>query len=104
MGSNDAKGFGDLAANIKNKSEEANNNLLFLESLFESCEVLGAAEPKNIPDLLPGILMRVRMIWDHSKYYNSSERISGLLHKISNEIIKRCKAQINVSDMLDGDV
>lgn len=34
MDSNDARGFGELAANIKNKSEEAQNNLLFLESLF----------------------------------------------------------------------
>lgn len=48
--------------------------------------------------------MRVRMIWEHSKYYKSNERISGLLQKISNEIIQRCKAKINVSDMLDGDV
>jgi dynein heavy chain len=44
------------------------------------------------------------MIWEHSKFYKSNERISGLLHKISNEIIKRCKQQINVDDMLDGDV
>ena len=48
--------------------------------------------------------MRVRMIWEHSKFYKSNERISGLLHKISNEIIKRCKDQINVENMLDGDV
>ena len=40
MGSNDAKGFGDLAENIKNKSEEANNNLLFLESLEDPCKTL----------------------------------------------------------------
>jgi dynein heavy chain len=44
------------------------------------------------------------MIWEHSKHYNSQERISGLLHKISNEIIKRCKQSINIDDMLDGDV
>lgn len=44
------------------------------------------------------------MIWEHSKYYKSNDRISGLLHKISNEIIKRCKEQINVDDMLEGDV
>lgn len=44
------------------------------------------------------------MIWEESKYYNSQERISGLLHKISNEIIKRCKSIINIKDMLDGDV
>jgi dynein heavy chain len=44
------------------------------------------------------------MIWEYSKHYNSQERISGLLHKISNEIIKRCKQSINITDMLDGDV
>jgi hypothetical protein len=36
--------------------------------------------------------------------YKSNERISGLLYKISNQIIQRCKAKINVDDMLDGDV
>lgn len=44
------------------------------------------------------------MIWEHSKHYNSPERVSGLLHKISNEIIKRCKSIINIHDMLDGNV
>jgi hypothetical protein len=37
MDSNDARGFGELADNIKTKSEEAQNNLVFLESLFEPC-------------------------------------------------------------------
>lgn len=62
------------------------------------------AEPKQIPDLLPETLKRIRMIWQHSKYYNSSERVSGLLYKISNQVIQRCKAKINIDDMLDGDV
>jgi dynein heavy chain, axonemal len=44
------------------------------------------------------------MIWEKSKYYKTPERISGLLNKISNEIIKRCKNQIRIKDMLDGDV
>ena len=44
------------------------------------------------------------MISDHSNYYNSSERIQGLLHKISNEIINRCRDAISIKDMLDGDV
>jgi len=77
---------------------------LFLESLYEPCKKLQAASPKEIPEMIPTLLMRVRMIWEHSKYYKSNERISGLLHKISNEIIQRCKAQIDVEDMLDGDV
>lgn len=44
------------------------------------------------------------MIWEKSKYYYKDSRIAGLLHQISNEIIKRCKAKIDVKDMLDGDV
>ena len=44
------------------------------------------------------------MISQHSKYYNSSERISGLLYKISNQVIQRCKAKISIEDMLEGDV
>lgn len=104
MGGDEAKQFGGLVNDIKTKSEQANNNLLFLESLYEPCKALQSADPKDIPQILPGLLMRVRMIWQHSKYYNSNERISGLLHKISNEVIQRCKAKINVSDMLDDDV
>lgn len=77
---------------------------MFLESLYQPCKSLETVSPKQIPDLLPNLLMRVRMIWEHSKFYKSNERISGLLHKISNEIIKRCKDQINVENMLDGDV
>jgi len=65
---------------------------------------LEEAAPKAIPEMLPQLLKRVRMIWHHSKYYRSNERISGLLYKISNQIIQRCKAQINVDDMLEGDV
>lgn len=44
------------------------------------------------------------MIWEFSEHYNSSDRIAGLLHKISNEIIKRCKAVIRIEDMLGENV
>ena len=44
------------------------------------------------------------MISEYSKFYNNKDRIAGLLRKISNEIIKRCKAQINLKELLEGDV
>ena len=88
--------FEELTKNINRKSEEAEDNLSFLNSLYEPCRQLEVALPKEIPSILPSLLNRVRMIWEYSKHYNSPERISGLLHKISNEIIKRCKDIINV--------
>lgn len=84
--------FEELTKNINSGSVEAENNLDFLNSLFDSCRQLEKATPREIPSILPSLLNRVRMIWEHSDFYNSQERISGLLHKISNEIIKRCKS------------
>jgi dynein heavy chain len=46
----------------------------------------------------------VRIIWELSRYFSTPERMKGLLSKISNQIIKRCRAKINKEDMLDGDV
>ena len=44
------------------------------------------------------------MIWSLSKFYNTEERLTGLLRKISNEIIHRCRAKISLDDIFDGDV
>ena len=65
---------------------------------------LNKATPKEIPKIIPDLLVRVRMIWDRCEYYQNNEKICNLLKKISNEIIKRCISNINVKDMFDGDV
>ncbi len=44
------------------------------------------------------------MIFELSKYYNTADRIRGLLTKISNQIIKRCREKINIDEIHDGDV
>lgn len=98
------KSFEELTEKIRIGSIEAEDNLLFLKSLYEPCKKLGESSPQEIPSLLPDLLNRVRMIWEKSKYYKTNERVSGLLHKISNEIIKRCKETININEMLDGNV
>jgi len=96
--------FEEQTAKISEGSEQSENNLLFLQSLYMPCKKLEEATPREIPLLLIDLLNRVRMISEKSQYYNSSDKIQGLLHNISNEIIKRCKNQVKVSDMLDGDV
>ena len=69
------KNFDDLTKHIKEGSIEADNNLIFLNSLYEPCTLLRKATPKEIPTILPGLLHRVRLIWEKSKYYNTPERI-----------------------------
>jgi len=54
--------------------------------------------------ILPDLLNRIRLIWAYSKFYNDNERVSSILRKISNEIIRRFRAYISISEVLNGDV
>lgn len=89
---------------IKSGNMEAENNLKYLKSLQIPCKELEEANIRDIPNILPQLLHRVRMIAECSDFYNTADAISGLLIKISNEIIKRCKRQINLKELLEGNV
>ena len=75
------KPFLELSRMIQMGHEEAIDNLKFLQNLTAPCESLAAASPEEIPALLPSILHVIRLIWRHSRFYNSPERITGLLRK-----------------------
>ncbi len=76
----------------------------FLSTLTKSCTELSEADPQSIPSILPNLLLYVRLIWSNSKHYNTKERITSLLRKVSHEIIKRCCAKISLEDIFHGDV
>ena len=96
--------FKKLERKIEEGSEEANDNLKYLQTLDEPCNKIENAEPKDIPKILPEVLNCVRLIWEMSSHYNTPDRMKNLLTKISNQIIKRCRQKINKDDMLTGDV
>jgi dynein heavy chain len=96
--------FETLSEKIQSGSIEATDNLHFLESLTKPCEELAQAELEHIPTILPTLLRYIRMIWAISLYYNTEERITGLVRKVSNEIINRCCVKICLKEIFDGDV
>ena len=44
------------------------------------------------------------MVWSISRFYNTPERITVLLRKLSNEIIMRCCDVIQLPDVFSGEV
>ena len=68
---------------INREAAAAEENAKFLSALAEPCGALARAGAKDVAPLLPGILHRVRLIWNTSQNYNVPERICGLLRKIS---------------------
>jgi len=57
-----------------------------------------------VPKLLPDIINLIRMIWTLSKFYNTPDLLTGLLRKVSNQIIIQCSKKIELDDIFDGDV
>lgn len=96
--------FRSLEEDIRNGSVEAKENLKYLQFLEEPCQRLAEAAPPEIPAILPLLLNYVRMIWAISTHYQKEDRISGLLRKTSNEIIRRCQATIELDDIFNGKV
>lgn len=89
---------------IHREAVAAEDNLKFLLCLEEPCQQLASAHPQTIPSLLPPILNCIRMVWNLSRFYNTPERLSVLLRKLSNEIINRCCSVISLPDVWSGDV
>ena len=96
--------FLKISRMIQEGSGMAESNVQFLSLLTEPCEILSSASPTDIPPLLPQILSITRVIWLNSQHYNTPERLTGLLRKVSNEIITRCCEHISLEDLFNGHI
>lgn len=103
-GSSHLAPFLQLKDLIQREASAADDNVRFLACLEEPCQQLSKALPQQIPGLLPSILDRIRVVWSLSRCYNTPERITSLLQKLSNEIINRCCAALRVEEIFNGNV
>uniref|UniRef100_A0A4W6ECP9 Dynein axonemal heavy chain 2 n=1 Tax=Lates calcarifer TaxID=8187 RepID=A0A4W6ECP9_LATCA len=74
--------FCKLATEIQDYSLQAQSNLSFLSILKEPCEEFAQLKPSQVAPKLRHIVSLIRIIWVNSKYYNTSERITGLFRKV----------------------
>jgi dynein heavy chain len=95
--------FLKLSVSIMDGFKQSEDNLKFLSVLVEPCKELTVSELKYIPKTIPKLLNCIRVIWSQSKYYNTKEKITGLLRKLSNEIIRKCSDSISLKEIFHGD-
>jgi dynein heavy chain len=84
--------------NITEAYHEAKDNVKYLSILDKFLEPLYSGTPATIIETLPVLLNALQMIYTISRHYNTKDRLTRLISKITNQMIANCKQSV-----LDGE-
>ncbi len=84
----------EMDGKITDAANESRDNVKYLYTLDKFFSSMTKASPIAIAESIPSLMNAVRMIHSISQYYNSSERMTSLFLKITNQMINTCKKYI----------
>ncbi|XP_043198855.1 dynein axonemal heavy chain 8-like [Amphibalanus amphitrite] len=88
------KAWRDIDMRVTDAANESRDNLKFLYSLEKFCRPLYASNPVAMREALPSLIGAIRLINTISRYYNTSERMTSLFVKVTNQMVNSCKSFI----------
>ncbi|XP_056155233.1 dynein axonemal heavy chain 5 [Lampris incognitus] len=84
----------ELDGNITVVANEAKDNVKYLYTLDRFFEPLGKCTPTSMLEHIPSLMTSIRLIHTISWYYNTSERMTSLFVKVTNQMISTCRTYL----------
>ena len=91
----------EIDVQITEAANEAKDNVKYLSTLERFFDPLFGRDPQPLLDTLPALINAVKMIHTISRYFGTTERVTKLFMKITNQMIVVCKLSINGKDPVD---
>lgn len=86
--------YREIENSLTEKLNEAKDNVKYLVTLEKFIEPLKTGTPQEIIETLPALMNAIKMIHTIARYYKSSQKMTNLFVKITNQMIKNCKNRI----------
>ena len=91
----------EIDVHITEAANEAKDNVKYLSTLERFFDPLYGTDPSAIVDALPALMNSLKMIHTIARYFGTTERMTKLFMKITNQMIKTSKTGINGRDISD---
>lgn len=79
---------------ITDQANEATDNVRYLGSLESACKPLYACDPTAMAEHIPNLIKVISNIYQVSRYYNTSQRMTSLFIKVTNQMVTACNNYI----------
>eukprot|EP01029_Cantina_marsupialis_P009141 TRINITY_DN2137_c0_g3_i1.p1 TRINITY_DN2137_c0_g3~~TRINITY_DN2137_c0_g3_i1.p1 ORF type:complete len:3476 (-),score=1129.85 TRINITY_DN2137_c0_g3_i1:3796-14223(-) len=88
------KRWKQIDVSITEAANEAKDNVKYLQTLDKFMQPLYEGTPRTIIDNLPALMNSLKMIHTIARYYSTTERMTGLFMKITNQMVACCRNHI----------
>ncbi|XP_013888662.1 dynein heavy chain 5, axonemal, partial [Austrofundulus limnaeus] len=89
------KSCNEVHRRVINGVKEAEANSCYLSSLVKHCDHLYKNDPVSMVGAIPRLIFAMKIIHRISPHYGTSEKITLLFGKVTNQMITACKAYIS---------